>query len=385
MLHMQMTPVGSRHRYLKVLPVILLLLLCFISCRQVVPPDVEQRPICVPAEDFNQLFERSGPGWTGGDGTLSVWLPDDRTLWLFGDTLLGRVAADGTRPLDTPFVHNSLVVQDGSRLETRVGSVRGEPGAFFSPSSAEEWFWPGHGVVVGARLKIFLHRFEQTAPELWAWRWVGTNLAHVSLPSLNLTGIQAAPSDNQILYGVCLMESDGYTYIYGTADQCHPKEAHVARVPAGRLEGPWDYFNGACWSGQAVATCRILAGVSTQYSVIRFGRHFYLFTMDGRDVFSYLIVVYRAVHPQGPWQGPLTLYEAPEAGDQVIAYNPFAHPQFLEENRVLLSYNLNHVSNPDALYRDAAIYRPRFIRVDLGEADRRFDGEAPRQAAIDVK
>jgi hypothetical protein len=39
---------------------------------------------------------------------------------------------------------------------------------------------------------------------------------------------------------------------------------------------------------------------------------------------------------------------------------------------VLVSYNLNHLNDPEALYRDAGLYRPRFIRVDLDEVDRRF-------------
>jgi hypothetical protein len=49
----------------------------------------------------------------------------------------------------------------------------------------------------------------------------------------------------------------------------------------------------------------------------------------------------------------------------VAAYNPSVHPQFTVAGRLLVSYNLNHVSNPDALYLDATIYRPRFLRVEV--------------------
>ena len=38
------------------------------------------------------MFQRpSGHGWTGGDGAYSVSLPAGRTLWLFGDSVLGTV------------------------------------------------------------------------------------------------------------------------------------------------------------------------------------------------------------------------------------------------------------------------------------------------------
>ncbi|RPH49179.1 MAG: DUF5005 domain-containing protein [Desulfobacteraceae bacterium] len=351
----------------------LLVLLFSACCLQVPVPDSGHQQISAPASGFNRLFERRGDGWTGGDGTVSVLLPDGRTVWLFGDTLLGSVSADDTRPVDTPFVRNSLMVQNGALMETRLRFAGEEPAAFFAPSSADQWFWPGHGIVDGDQLGIFLHRFELTGSGLWDWRWVGNDLASVSLPSLALTGIQPAPSENGIMYGVCLLKADAYVYIYGTADRNHPKEAHLARAPAGRIHGPWSYFSGSSWSDQPTASRSILDGVSTQYSVIQAGRYFYLFTMDGRTAFSNIIVVYRAAEPHGPWQGPLTVYQAPETNTRVAAYNPFAHPQFSEDNHLLLSYNLNHISDPNALYRDASIYRPRFIRVDLSEVDRRFD------------
>jgi len=364
---------NTSYRSVKMLLGCLLVLVFSAYCRLLPISDPGHQQISAPASDFNRLFERRGDGWTGGDGTVSILLPDGRTVWLFGDTLLGTVSADETRSVDTPFIRNSLVVQNGTRIETRMRFAGGKPTSFFVPSSADQWFWPGHGTVDGNQLNIFLHRFEQTEPKLWAWRWVGTDLASVSLPSLELTGIEPAPSGNGILYGVSLMEADAYIYIYGTADRNHPKEAHLARAPTGGIHGPWTYYSGTSWSDQPTASQSILTGVSTQYSVIHTGRHFYLFTMDGRNVFSNIIVVYRAAQPQGPWQGPLMIYQAPETNSQVAAYNPFTHPQFSVENSLLLSYNLNHISDPNALYQDASIYRPRFIRVDLSEVARRFD------------
>ena len=59
------------------------------------------------------------------------------------------------------------------------------------------------------------------------------------------------------------------------------------------------------------------------------------------------------------------IFKAPEASDEVAAYNPFVHPQFTRQGRILVSYNVNHLHDPAMLYRDAHIYRPRFIRVDL--------------------
>jgi hypothetical protein len=369
-------PVGFKMHARFTTPAALLvcLLLLLSACRAFWTPD---DPLAVPAAEFNQLFEHRGGGWTGGDGTVSVLLPDGRNVWLFGDTLLGTVRADDTRPEDTPFVHNSLVVQNDRTMETRLGAhaPNNPPAAAFEPPKAGQWYWPGDGTVEGDRLRIFLHRFEQTAPRLWAWRWIGTDIASLALPSLAPTGFATAPSDNGIIYGVCLLESEHFTYIFGIDDARHPKQAHLARAQAGHIQGPWTYFANGRWSETPGASQPILAGVSTQYAVIRVAPDFYLFSMDARVPFSSEIVVYRAQRPQGPWQGPLTVYKVPETTSEIIAYNPFVHSQFTNDGLVLVSYNLNHATDPTALYRDAAIYRPRFIRVDLSAVARRFDAE----------
>jgi hypothetical protein len=49
-----------------------------------------------------------------------------------------------------------------------------------------------------------------------------------------------------------------------------------------------------------------------------------------------------------------------------------------------VSYNVNHVSDPDALFRDASIYRPRFLWVDrdgLCAAGREEGHGAPASAS----
>jgi hypothetical protein len=139
----------------------------------------------------------------------------------------------------------------------------------------------------------------------------------------------------------------------------------VARTPAGPFAGAWSYFDGRGW----VATPRpgggILTGVSSQFGVVALRDRFVLVTMDEIRPFSGRLVAYTASQPEGPFQGPTTLYEAPEADDRVVAYNPFVHPQFTRQDRFLISYNVNHLHDPQIHYRDASLYRPRFLRVKL--------------------
>src|SRR5690606_10969021 len=62
-------------------------------------------------ETFTTYADTAGE-WTGADSTYSIPLKGNTILWVFSDTFLGEVAEDGSRPLDSPFLNNSFVMQD---------------------------------------------------------------------------------------------------------------------------------------------------------------------------------------------------------------------------------------------------------------------------------
>lgn len=343
-----------------------LLLLLLQACVQTPAPI--SPPVAAKAQPdplFNRLFTRFGGGWTGGDGTLSIGLPDGRSLWLFGDTFLGQVRPDRSRPADSPLVRNCLVIQDGEDLLTRHGGTARHPTAFLASQNPELWYWPGDGTVVGDRLQVFYHRFRQVTSGIWGWVWDGTVIATLKLPDLDLVGVAPRIDDNGVIYGSALLEWGSWVYIYGTLSQGSKKHLHLARAPRKDLEAPWQFWDGRQWSSDAQTSRSVLAGVSSQFSVLPLASGFGLVTMDDRTPFSDRLVLYRAERPTGPWQGPVDIYQAPEADGAIAAYNPFVHIQFGHANGYLISYNINEVNDPDRLYADANLYRPRFIRADL--------------------
>ena len=52
--------------------------------------------------------------WASADGAIPVTLPDGRTVWLFGDTFVGKVDPGGAIDPADPLIHNSFVVQTGA-------------------------------------------------------------------------------------------------------------------------------------------------------------------------------------------------------------------------------------------------------------------------------
>lgn len=322
-------------------------------------------PPATPDSFHNALFTRRGGGWTGADGARSVPLPDGRILWLFGDTFLGRVRPDGSRDDSTPMVRNTFVIQNGDTLATLYGGTKESPRALVSPPSKDSWYWPSDGLVESGRLRVFLPRFTATGPGMWDWVWSGTDIATFSLPELRLEKITAAETSNGVTYGTALLRDAGVTYVYGVEDLQRANHVHVARAVSGHLDGAWEYWNGIRWSPDPQQSKRLLAGAALQFSVLKTRGRCVLITSDNRQPFDSDIVAYDSPSPIGPWSDSIRLYRPPEAKGDLVAYNALAHPDLSPPGRLLVSYNLNNIRDPAAVYRKADIYRPRFILIDL--------------------
>jgi hypothetical protein len=126
------------------------------------------------APELQDLFEPRGGAdkrqFTGGDVAFSIRLNATRTLWIFGDTLVGRVADDGSRDLvpEPIFPRNSIAVIDGefSAQPPRASDVAftwrtnasGEPDSFFTPplyNRFSNYLWMYSAVLVRAQLFVF--------------------------------------------------------------------------------------------------------------------------------------------------------------------------------------------------------------------------------------
>src|SRR5262249_47341144 len=150
--------------------------------------------------------------WTGADGSYSVTLPDGRIAWIWSDGFLGLVNSDGSRPLDSPFINNSMVIQDGASLvETLHGGTQEDPTTLIVPTDGSTWYWPQQGVVEGDVLRVFLQGYVKTGPDPFDFEWTGTDIATFSLPDLVLQDVVAAPASNGVQYGPAVLVQDGYT------------------------------------------------------------------------------------------------------------------------------------------------------------------------------
>ena len=327
----------------------------------------------VTASVNQELTERFGTygdtagRWTGSDSAYSVPLPDGSIAWIYSDTFLGQVDANHGRPLDSPFVHNSIVVDDHGTLTTYTGGTEAAPESLVKVAGADEqqrWYWFGDATVEGDTLHVMLLEFVKTGTGVFDFKFTGNAVANIDTDDMTLTSVTDLP-DSAVNWGSAIYEdpTDGYTYVFGVEDLQADKYAHLARVRTGALTTqPWEYLADGVWQADPAASTRILKGVSNEFSVSRYQGRFTLVTGDTTEILSAKIVMYRSTDITGPYTGKTLLYTTPETSGNIFTYNAKAHPELGDDQRLLLTYNVNSFQSSD-LYDEVDNYRPRYVDV----------------------
>ncbi|WP_350347797.1 DUF4185 domain-containing protein [Agromyces sp. G08B096] len=350
-----------------------------------VPPAAWAQAVCadvsaavdpVLTERFGTYGDTAGR-WTGADSAYSVELPDGRIAWIYSDTFLGEVDASHGRPLDSPFIHNSIVVDDDGSLTTFTGGTEATPESLVKVAGADEgrdWYWFGDATVHGDELQVMLVEFVKTGGGIWDFAFAGNGVATFDAETLELRSVDDLATDG-VNWGSAIYEhpDDGYTYVYGVEDLQSQKFAHLARVAGGDLaDGTWEYLGDTGWSTDHSTSKRILEGVSNEFSVQRYQGRYTLVTGDATEPLSASIVMYRSESLEGPFTGKTELYRTPETGGNIFTYNAKAHPELGDGHTLLVTYNVNSFDTND-LYVEVDHYRPRYIEVEAKVANGHCD------------
>lgn len=343
-------------------------------------PELAPAPRSEPATDLDELFTRYGNEsgqWSGADSTYSVVMPDGSIAWLFSDTFLGPVAADGTRAEDTPFLHNSIVAQaapgSGDLRTVHSTGEDGAPAAAVPSTEPDTWNWLGAGIVgPDGNLQVTTLAMAKTGDGILDFAWQGRGLATVDLTEGTVLSRAALPADAGIQWSAWLQgtEDGSAVHVYGVRDG-ETKTLHVARVPAEQLAeaAAWEFWDGSAWSDAEADAAVIARDVANELSVTRFEGGHLLVTQDTSEALGRRIVGATACGPTGPFAQFHQLAEMREAGpdgtygnENIYGYNAHEHPWMREGRELVISYNVHSLVAED-LYADATVYRPRFVRV----------------------
>lgn len=334
-----------------------------------------------PAPEWEVKFAAS-KGWIGGDGVYSTILPSRRVLWLFGDTILGEVKDGGRK--GAVMVNNTIAIQNSQGADAPIRflhgpSKQGKATAFFIPDDAKGWFWPQGALCAEGRLFVFLAQIDKAKnPGVFGFRQIGQWLAVVENPNdepkawrmkQHKMPFVSFEKDRSRSWGSALLEAGGQLYVYGFEErgkQIGTRRLTLARVPAKKAEDftSWRFRTADGWSKQAAEAVALADGMASEFSVSRIpGRKDYaiVYTENG---LGDRILARLAAAPEGPWSAPLLLYKNPEmAKDKgLFSYAGKAHPWACSANELLISYCVNTWEFA-RLFRDATVYRPKFVRV----------------------
>ncbi|HKX82922.1 MAG TPA: hypothetical protein VJL58_01775 [Pyrinomonadaceae bacterium] len=333
---------------------------------------------------FDSIFTQDGPGlgleptgaagWTGGDSTYSIELPNGDTAFFFSDSYIGespRLTGDGTvttnsaglrtreancfPPLCNPptvlyRAHNSVVIRNKTTgtLTTLMGAkdVTGYSTSYFAPPASAatgRFYWMGDSAVIQAssdgtqKLWVFLLEFDSS------WAFHGSAIAQLSLPSLEIESIQPLlnlQDTSSVHWGAALyLEGTfgNYTlYVYGMNATTAQKRPYVARTSmVGNLVDAsntlnWSVWSGGGWTPEFAAASPVIGApsdpnnasdsISDEFSVKRVhtnsGPVFLLVGMDTTPVFGAWkdITIYTSCNPAGPFSAKSVVYSTPETG-----------------------------------------------------------------------
>ena len=109
----------------------------------------------IPDSTFNTLLRTENGGWVAGDATYSIYLPDGRTLWLFGDSFIGTVNPDSSLAPGAKMIRNCALIQEEGIISALYQGTFANPNNFIqTPTPDSTWFWPEHGIIEDNNLKI---------------------------------------------------------------------------------------------------------------------------------------------------------------------------------------------------------------------------------------
>ena len=374
---------------------------------------------------YNKLFTRSR-GWNGGDGVLTVGLPNGDVFWTFNDSFYGVVNGNRSRG-SCSFPRNSVMVQrahDGVLGETDNDLVWLADYVNWANRSADRYFharthlrhpggektdaeivkgdidqgkvyWSGDGTVYNGKLQMI---------------WIGVESAELlnldaALATYSLDGnvpegyyLRTIPDylpqegdylyreshtpNKQIgscAYGSTLFEDeDGHTYLYAVENT----GTVVGRSQTHDLYSPWQYYvkqTDGTWVWQDEYPTQeerrrsnIMA--SSDYAVMLpwiFKEGDWYFMTSQAPIFSPDVYIYRSKSPYGPFGDRKLLFRLPDHLDKIgpqqyhWLYMVNLHPALSRQGELVFSTN----SDPDDFWKNfndpgsADYYRPFFYRV----------------------
>ncbi|MGL4593595.1 MAG: hypothetical protein ACRCUY_02560 [Thermoguttaceae bacterium] len=379
--------------------------------------------------DWTHLFMDRKNGWTGADGIFSANIdgsietgiekrPNQKTIFVFSDTLVGDVDHVAKTRTNTQMVNHSFAFlhgnePDGDKIEfffPKDGRTAMLP---IKPRQDGQWYWLSECFVLPSETDIhfytFLLRMKKSGGEgAFGFEHLGVDLLRYNIQNgaIDFNSAQITEDDpfdphvarfrdtdqmrekakesKTIAFGIGVLENttksgaphpDEFIYIYGYHDvKPSTRQLVVARSRPNEVDQfkKWTYYAGANqWSNHLNDAVGIADNISTEISVTpipsgpKAGKYALIYTPG---TINSKIALRLGESPVGPFGEERILYEETESkrlGKGVFAYNAKAHPVLSKSGEILITYNINSNDANWRIFRESDIYFPRFFILKL--------------------
>lgn len=358
----------------------------------------------------SEMF-RSSDRWLGGDGAITVELPDGRILWLFGDS---RVAPDGQRSREEAFfLSNTMAIQRGAdpanasmRFHWRTEDPEpedplpppvGDPDPPPQPrpivpdeKGGDISYWPSHGVEVDGKLLLFYSRIYR-GDGVFDFEGRGWAAFLVDDPSGPPSGWKLDRVEKTNPFGDNVSVGAGGAFVHGDfvllyalqSDRGSGEfgfvhhEPHLFRWPVeavlgGDLTAPEIYDPAAdAWRRQSQVDELpepLFEPGAPGFSVHHDEASDRWLQVQISGFPTGPVEIRSAPSPTGPWSERVEAFTPPEADQpNVTTYLAYAHPSLTGADLVV-GYSTNALSD-DARERNPTIGYPRLAKVHLADGE----------------
>jgi len=325
-------------------------------------------------------------GWLGADVAYSIPLPDDRDVWIFGDTLFGEHrSVHNNIPA---MVRNSIGISTCNRGHWKLSYVirKGKDGHaedFFKAQHSHTWYWAMDGFVAGKDLWVSLLcvRDAPAQSQAMAFETCGTDLARIASPGPNpqawkIDYFPLVPDGAHAYPSAAAVTDEGYVYLFALRESGQ-RPLLATRIPFEGLDDPakhLEYFaNDGQWHpGFDPASAQAVMQKGSPELSIRYHPDLkrWLAVMFEPEGFSSRIVLRTAPSLTGPWSQGKVIYKVPEMQPDKLGYdkNTFCyaakeHPEF-EHDDLVFTYACNTFDIPK-LETNTGIYFPQVVRMPM--------------------
>lgn len=338
-------------------------------------------------------------GFVGGDAAYSIKLTPNKSLWIFGDSFIGKII--DRKRFDCTMVRNAIAIDDRSKTKSttdgRTDSKTGTKPSFYAPLPAffkapsGNFYWPGDGVMLSGKLYLFMHETENAPKKQPPFQFnpLTDHLLIVQNPLAEPTQWEVKDfrignrSSKRLIGIACVLDGD-YLYVYcaNSAIGFGPNKqpTALARIKSSDLQaGQIDKLEwlGDGWQKEGNFLDTLWEDGATEMTVTRLPGlsgyfAFYLVPFGTNEV-----LMRHADHPEGPWSKSIVVYKLPEipsskspkTAHDIFFYSAKAHPEYCSApGEVALTYCSNS-SVFSRVLNDARLYFPEAAKIKLARTN----------------